>query len=160
MGGLFIPERPDELHRQLAGAPGLVLFGARCVMVQACVICALGKPHVATCEHACHGFKIADSSVAPPSVAALAAPGRATNPLVSIHCRAAPLAAWAGGCHGTTARQPLQWASLPWLRADLEARRRRLRRRQLLGLSKPPAGRRPPTQRHLPRGRMATDSDT
>ena len=58
MGGLFIPERPDVLHRQLAGAPGLVLFGARCVMVQACVICALGKPHVATCEHACHGFKI------------------------------------------------------------------------------------------------------
>ena len=54
----------------------------------------------------------------------------------------APLAAWVGGCHGTTARQPRQWASLHWLpRADLEAQRR-CRQRPLLEL-KPLQGQRP-----------------
>jgi len=51
MGGLFIPERPDVLQR---------VYDLRALSpwALACVICALGKPHVATCEHACHGFKI------------------------------------------------------------------------------------------------------
>ena len=35
------------------------------------------------------------------------------------------LVAWAGGWHGTTAKQPLQWASLHWLLVDLNEWRQR-----------------------------------
>ena len=38
-----------------------------------------------------------------------------------VFAHEAPRCTWAGGWHGTTAKQSLQWVSLHWLRVDLKA---------------------------------------